>query len=68
MTKRLLQEGDEKTTDLPIDGHKMVERMMFGVHTIEIQDKFDIQKSKVMVKDYPSWDSAFDAVMDKAGI
>jgi hypothetical protein len=65
MAKKL-KEGESKTTDLPME-HVMVERMEFGLHSIAIFWK-GIQKAKVWVRDYPHWESAFDAAMDKAGI
>lgn len=61
-----LAEGEEKRTDLPMD-HTMIEKMEFGMHSIAVE-KLGIQKSKVWVRDYPHWESAFDAAMDKAGI
>jgi hypothetical protein len=45
----------------------MVEQMQFGLHSIAILF-MGIQKSKVYVRDYPHWESAFEAAMDKAGV
>lgn len=61
-----LQEGEKKTTDLPM-GATMIEQMQFGLHSITIE-RMGIQKSKVFVRDYPHWETAFDAAMDKAGL
>lgn len=61
-----LAEGESKTTDLPMD-HTLVEKMEFGMHSIAVE-KLGITKSKVWVRDYTSWEGAFDAAMDKAGI
>lgn len=61
-----LAEGETKTTDLPT-GDTLVEHMQFGLHSIAVT-KFGVEKSKVYVRDYPHWESAFNAAMDKAGI
>lgn len=61
-----LAEGETKTTDLPMD-HKLIQKMEFGMHSIAVE-KLGIQKSKVWVRDYPHWESAFEAAMDKAGL
>jgi len=61
-----LLEGESKTTDLPME-YTMVEKVQFGMHSIAVL-KMGIEKSKVWVKDYPHWESAFDAAMKKAGI
>lgn len=63
-----LAEGEKKITDLPTGkDHKMVEERLFGLHSITIE-KMGVQASKVYVRDYPAWDSAFNAAMDKAGL
>lgn len=61
-----LVEGEVKRTDLPM-GATMVQRKQFGLHSIAIE-RLGVQKSKVYVRDYTSWDGAFDAAMDKAGL
>lgn len=62
-----LQEGEIKRTDLPTK-HVMVQQIQFGLHSIAIENMLGIEKAKVYVRDYPHWESAFDAVMDKAGL
>ena len=64
MTKMV--EGETKRTDLPWE-HTLVETVQFGMHTIAVE-KFGLEKAKVWVRDFTSWDSAFETVMDKAGI
>lgn len=66
MATKKLDEGETKTTDLPF-GHTMVEKVELGMHSIAVF-KMGIQKAKVWVRDYPHWESAFDAAMDKAGL
>ena len=61
-----LLEGEKKITDLPM-GATMVERMQFGLHSIAVE-RLGVEKSKVFVRDYSNWGSAFDAAMDKAGL
>lgn len=64
-----LNEGEIKITKLPTGAlHQMVEEKRYGVHTIAIQKLVDIDAAKVVVNNYPSWDRAFDAAMDKAGL
>lgn len=70
MAKERLSEGEKRIIDLPCppEGQcQMIEHMQFGLHSIEIQ-KLGIRASKVWVRDYPHWESAFDAAMDKAGL
>ena len=63
-----LAEGEIKRTPLP-DGlnAEMVQRKQFGLHTIAIE-KMGVEVAKTYVRDYSSWESAFEAVMDKAGL
>lgn len=61
-----LAEGETKRTQLPLDC-ELVQTKRFGVHTLAVE-KFGIEKSKVELLKYPSWQSAFEAVMDKAGM
>lgn len=67
MAKEPLKEGDTRFTDLPPPETVMIERMIHGKHFLDIQRK-GIVVSTVLVKDYTSWDDAFDAVMVKAGL
>lgn len=61
-----LAEGETRRTDLPMDA-VMIERMIMGIHFIDIERKGEVAAT-VRVKDYTHWQSAFDAVMDKAGL
>lgn len=63
-----LAEGEVKRTPLPEElNAEMVERMQFGLHSIVIE-RLGVQKSKTYVRDYSSWEGAFEAAMDKAGL
>ena len=63
-----LAEGETKRTPLPEGlNADMVEQKQFGMHTIAIE-KLGVQVSKVWVRDYTSWQGAFEAAMDKAGL
>lgn len=62
-----LAEGETKSVELPPPGVSMVQEVKLGLHSIAIF-KLGIQKSKVYVRDYPHWERAFDAAMDKAGL
>lgn len=62
-----LAEGEIKRTPLPVANAEMVEQMQFGMHSIAVE-KMGVQVSKVYVRDCPSWESAFDKAMDKAGL
>lgn len=66
MASKRLAEGETRNTDLPTEA-RMVERMVLGIHFIDIEKKGKVVAT-VRVKDYPHWESAFDAVMDKAGL
>ena len=66
MAQTKLNEGETKETHLPT-GHKLIERMTFGRRTIEVE-KLGIMVAKVDVGNYGHWESAFEAVMDKAGL
>lgn len=64
----MLAEGEIKRTPLPEGlNAEMVEQCQFGMRTIAIE-RFGVQKAKVWVRDYPHWESAFSAAMDKAGL
>lgn len=65
MAKRLA-EGETRITNLPMEA-TMTERMVLGIHFIDISKKGEVVAS-VRVKDYTHWEHAFDAVMDKAGL
>lgn len=68
MAKQRLAEGETRVTDLPCPGEAVMnERMVLGVHYLDIEKKGKLASS-VRVKDYPHWQSAFDAAMDKAGL
>lgn len=63
-----LAEGETKRTPLPEGlNAEMVEQKQFGLHSIAVE-RFGVQKSKVYVRDYSSWQGAFEAAMDKAGL
>ena len=63
-----LAEGEVKRTPLPEGlNAEMVEQKQFGKHSIAIE-KMGVQVSKVYVRDCPSWESAFEKAMDKAGL
>ena len=67
---KTLSEGEVKRTPLPCPPEgkvDMVQRVQFGLHSVAIEI-MGIEKSKVYVRDYPHWESAFNAAMDKAGI
>lgn len=61
-----LNEGETKRTALPMEA-EMVERMVMGKHFLDIEKK-GVLAASVVVNNYPHWESAFDAAMDKAGL
>jgi len=61
-----LKEGEQRVTPLPPPNVEMVEEVTFGIHFLKIM-VLGVEKVKVAVKDYPSWERCFDVAMDKAG-
>ena len=54
-----------KRSKLPFDG-ELVQGEYCGLNYLAVE-KMCIEKARVYIKDYGSWDSAFECLMDKAG-
>lgn len=65
MADKLL-EGETRETNL-VHGAKMVENMALGHHFMTIE-KDNKQLSMVEVGNYASWEGAFEAAMNNAGM
>ena len=63
---KVMAEGESKETSLPMD-YKLIEQQLLGTRYMSVE-KYGIEKSRVKVRDYTSWESAFEKVMDKAGL
>lgn len=66
MAQKKLLEGESRETEL-VHGAKMIENMVMGHHLMTIERNGE-QLSMVNVSNYASWEGAFEAAMNNAGM